>query len=500
MTAVPNRFQQSAHRATKPQLGYLPPHDAAIEQAILGAIMLEAGALPKALAVLTTELSFYDPAHQFIFKAIRALFDAGRPVDQLTVVAQLRDMGVLERAGGAYFVASLTMKANSAAHVEAHCRIVQQFYARREVIATMTRVLQHAYDDTQDELELLTEAEVSLLNLHNSLDSRSVITGADAYDDAFRKLRAAMNNQGSTGVNCGLKSLNTATNGGWQPSDLIILAARPGMGKTAVMLRFATACALDAGQACAIFSMEMPIVQLMERMIVAETGAYTNADLRAGRLFSDEEFNKLYQDAKRLHTDKLLLDDTSGLSIQQLRAKCVRLKAEHDIQLILVDYIQLMKGDQRGNREQEIASITRGLKALAKELNVPVIALAQLSRDVEKRGGEKRPQLSDLRESGSIEQDADAIVFLWRAEYYKLLQDADGNSTENTILFDFAKHRNGAQGEILLGCKISQGRFFELDEEPAFEAVQVGPTKIGGTLPASTEHPRTDDDDQDLPF
>lgn len=481
----------------KDQIGYLPPHDARLEQAILGAMMLEASALPAALGVLSTEQAFYDPNHQFIFKALRTLFNAGKPVDQLTTVAQLREMGVLDRVGGAHYVATLTMKVNSAANVEAHCRIVQQFYARREIIATMTRVLRHAYDDTQDELELVSEAQAALIGLHGTLDTRAVVTGEQAYDDTFRKLRHAMNHQGQTGVNCGIKELTVATSGGWQPSDLIILAARPGMGKTAAMLWFARACALDAGQACAIFSLEMPIVQLMERMIVAETGAYTNSDLRAGRLFSDEEFNKLYQDAKRLHTPKLLLDDTSGLNIQQLRAKAVRLKAEHDIKLVLVDYIQLMKGDQRGNREQEIASITRGLKELAKELNVPVIALAQLSRAVETRGGEKRPQLSDLRESGSIEQDADAILFLWRAEYYKLSQDAEGNSTKDTILFDFAKHRNGALGEIITGCRIGQGRFFELEGLPNYGDVQVGPAVVKlGSLPASTEHKP----DDDLPF
>jgi replicative DNA helicase len=490
------RLAASARRAaTADLIGHLPPHDLRLEQAILGAMMLESAALPSVLSIMATEQVFYHAAHQFIFKAMRALFDNGRPVDQLTVVAQLREMGVLERVGGPFFVANLTLKVNSAANVEYHARLVQQFHARREIIATLTRVLQQAYDNTQDELDLLTEAQTRLIALHGTLDTRAVVTGTAAYDLTFRKLRHAMNHQGRTGVDCGLKELTLATNGGWQPSDLIVLAARPGMGKTAAMLQFARACALDQGDACAIFSLEMPIVQLMERLIVSETGTYTNADLRAGRLFSEEAFNRLYQDAKRLHTDKLLLDDTSGLSIQQLRAKAVRLKAEHDIKLILVDYIQLMKGDQRGNREQEIGSITRGLKELAKELNVPVIALSQLSRSVENRGGEKRPQLSDLRESGSIEQDADAVVFLWRAEYYKITQDADGNSTADTILFDFAKHRNGAQGEIITGCKISQGRFFDLDATPGFGDVQVGPAQIGGPLPQSTF-----DEETDLPF
>jgi replicative DNA helicase len=483
----------------KPQnhLGFLPPHDTHLEQAILGAMMLEADALPAVLGVITTKQAFYEPANQFTFEAIRGLFDKGRPVDQLTVVAELREMGVLERVGGPFFVANLTLKVNSAANVVYHCRVVQQFFARREIIATMTRLLQHAYDETQDELDLLTEAQTSLIALHSTIETKAIVTGTAAYDYAFRKLRHSMDNQGQTGVLCGLKDLNVATNGGWQPSDLIILAARPGMGKTAAMLQFARACALDQGKAVAIFSLEMPFVQLMERMIVSETGNYTNADLRAGRLFSDEEFNRLYQDAKRLRTDKLLIDETSGLSIQQLRAKAVRLKAEHDIHLILIDYIQLMKGDQKSNREQEIASITRGLKALAKELNVPVIALSQLSRAVEQRGGEKRPMLSDLRESGSIEQDADVVVFLWRAEYYKIVQDTDGNSTANTILFDFAKHRNGAVGPVITGCTIQNGRFFEPEALPNFAQAQVGPTAVTlGKLPAA----EFDVDDNEEPF
>jgi replicative DNA helicase len=211
-------------------------------------------------------------------------------------------------------------------------------------------------------------------------------------------------------------------------------------------------------------------------------------------VLTEEAFHQLYENAKRLKSDKLNIDDAPGLSIHQLRAK-----SEHDIKLLLVDYIQLMKGEQKGNREQEIGSIMRGLKELAKELNVPVIALAQLSRDVEKRGGEKRPVLSDLRESGSMEQDADAIVFLWQGEYYGIEEYEDGEATKDTLLFDLAKHRNGALGEVIAGCTIQNGRFFNLKEPTDYADVQVGPAvvKMGG-LPASTEHRR--DDDNDLPF
>ena len=486
------------HTQSKPQLGYLPPHDTALEEAILGAMLMRQSALTLALTMLTTEKAFYSLAHQFIFRALRDLFHRGDAADQATAVQQLRAEGVLERAGGALAVGTLTLKDCGDLKLDTYCRVVQELYAKREVITAGTRLTQLGYDEGQDALDIVTEAQVSLLALHATLDSRPVISGETAYDDTFRKLAEAMKNQGMTGVGTGVRGLNAATSG-WQPSDLVILAARPGMGKTAAMLHFARTAALDFGKACAIFSLEMPIVQLMERMVVSETGSYTNADLRAGRLLDEAAFNTLYQDAKRLRTPKLLIDATSGLSIQQLRAKAVRLKAEHAIQLVLVDYIQLMKGDKGGNREQEIGSITRGLKELAKELNVPVIALSQLSRDVEKRGGEKRPQLSDLRESGSIEQDADTVIFLWRGEYYGIEEYEDGSATADTLLFDIAKNRNGALGEIITGCRISQGRFFDLGPTTDYSEVQVGPAKIGGTLPASTEHKR-EEDDNDMPF
>lgn len=451
----------------KTALGYVAPQDSALEAAILGAMMLQQSALTLVFSIITTEKAFYSLTNQFLFRVMRDLFQRGDTVDQFTVTQQLRANGLLERVGGPYAVASLTLKAPVTLKLDTHCRLVQELYAKREVINAGTRMAQHGYDESQDALELVTEAQVSLLELYATLDSRPVISGETAYDDTFRKLAEAMKNKGLTGVSTGLRELNDATSG-WQSSDLIIMAARPGMGKTAAMLHFARTATLDFDKACAIFSMEMPIVQLMERMIVSETGSYTNADLRAGRLLDIEAFNILYQNARRLRTPKLLIDATSGLSIQQLRAKAVRLKAEHDIQLLMVDYIQLMKGDKGGNREQEIGSITRGLKELAKEINIPVIALSQLSRDVEKRGGEKRPQLSDLRESGSIEQDADAVIFLWRGEYYNIEEYEDGTATANTLLFHIAKNRNGALGEIITGCKISQGRFFDLDAPVSF--------------------------------
>lgn len=478
-------------RSALPTVGHLPPHATDLEAALLGAMMLEAPAVAAVLAILHTEQAFHREPHQFIFRAIRALFAQNEAIDQLTVVHKLRELGLLERVGGAYYVANLTTKINSSAHLEAHCRIVQQFHIRRELIATGTRMAQAGYDQSRDELELLAEAQVQLIALHSGLETRAVVAVADVYDDAFRKLAEDMAKEGLTGVPTGLKDLNHAT-GGWQPSDLVVMAARPGMGKTAAMLHFARVAALDHGQAAAIFSMEMPTLQLVQRMIASEVEGYTNAQLRRGEVAGGaEELNKIYQSALRLKSPKLLIDDTPGLSIHQLRAKCARLKADHDVQLILVDYIQLMKGEQKGNREQEIGSITRGLKEMAKELNVPVLALSQLSRSVETRGGEKRPQLSDLRESGSIEQDADMVIFLWRGEYYGIAEYEDGAATADTILFDVAKQRNGALGPVIAGCSMSRGCFHDLSSGDHLVSLPDAPKAL----------PRSQFDDQnDTPF
>ncbi|GAA4362212.1 replicative DNA helicase [Hymenobacter saemangeumensis] len=483
--------------ATKPNtVGHVPPHAAELEKAVLGAAMLEERATRTVLATFQDEKAFYDLAHQHIFRAMRALASAGKAIDSLTVVAQLRELGVLERVGGAAYVAGLTLRVNSSANLETHCRIVQQYYLRRTVINLGLRLSQHGYDEAADPLDLLSEAQLGLNNVHRSVEGRPVQSAAGVYDAVFAQLLAAVENPGLTGIPTGIRELNTAT-GGWQDSDLVIMAARPGMGKTAAMLHHARTAALDHGKAVAIFSMEMPTEQLITRMIASETGEYTNAELRHGKLRGGaEEVGRLRTLAERLRTDKLLIDDTPGLHIAQLRAKAARLKAEHDIALVLVDYIQLMKGEAKGSREQEIGSISRGLKEMAKELNVPVIALAQLSRDVEKRGGEHRPKLSDLRESGSIEQDADLIIFLWRGEYYDITEYSDGASTANTILYDLAKHRSGAQGEVITGCTMHNGRFFDLGSADAeYASLQVGPTQLGA-LPAS----KFDEPDNDLPF
>jgi replicative DNA helicase len=473
-------------------VGHIPPHNAALEAAILGAAISISSGLRTVLGILPDESAFYVPAHRFIYRAVRQLFADGEAVDTLTLVPALKAAGVLERIGGPVFLAQLSMKADSVAHLDSHCRIVLEYMARRQLIATGTRLMQHGYDEGADALDLLTAAQLELNGLHKGLEARAVQTVASTYDGVFADLLRAVDSPGLTGINTGLRELNEVS-AGWQDSDLIVLAARPGMGKTAALLHFARTCALDLNQAAAIFSMEMPIKQLIQRMVASEVPGYSNSDLRRGNIPGGApQVHTLYEQAKRLRTDKLLIDDTPGLSVFQLRAKAARLKAEHDIKFILVDYIQLMKGDTKG---------TRGLKELAKELNVPVIALSQLSRSVESRGGDKRPQLQDLRESGSLEQDADMVVMLWRGEYYGIEEYADGSPTQDTILFDILKHRNGALGEVIAGCSMKRGTFFdlgagEMEPQEVLEAGDVGPRTVRlGALPASKF-----DDDNDLPF
>jgi replicative DNA helicase len=475
--------------STRPAVGYLPPQALDLEAAVLGAALLEVPA-QRTLLSLLPEQAFYAPAHQLIYRALFALVDAGQPADMLTVVQQLRAHGTLERAGGMAAVAGLTQRINSAAHLEGHCRILLQHYARRVIIAAGSQLQSQGYDEGRDPLQLLGDAQTQLISLHRTLDTRPAQSVADAFDGVFADLAEAVDRKGLTGVPTGLTRLNEAT-GGWQRGDLIVLAARPAMGKTAVMLHAARAAGLDHNAYVALFSLEMPRAQLVQRLVASEVEGYSNSDLRRANLPGGrEQVEHLRHAAGRLKTEghRLLIDDTPGLSMYQLRAKCARLHAEHPLGLIAVDYIQLMKGDTKGNREQEVGSITRGLKELAKELNVPVIALAQLSRAVEQRGGEKRPQLSDLRESGSIEQDADMIVFLWRGEYYKIEEYADGNPTAGTLLLDIAKHRNGNVGEIIVGCKMARGVLYDLGEyAPSEASTSSTPTKSDTQrLPASS--------------
>ncbi len=433
-------------------LGKLPPQALELEEAVLGALMLEKDALTAVIDLLKPQ-SFYKDAHQRIFKAILALFDKSEPIDILTVTQELREQGELEFVGGAYYVTQLTTRVNSAANIEFHARIITEAAIKRDLISISSEVLGRAYEDTTDVFDLLDSTEAKLFEVSESNIRKNFDDMQSLMHKAIKELEAKKSQkEGLTGVPSGFTALDRVTSG-WQPSDLIILAARPAMGKTAFVVSAMRNAAVDFGKGVAIFSLEMSSIQLVNRLISAEA-ELDSEKIKKGNL-ADYEWTQLNHKITRLSQAPIFIDDTPGLSIRELRTKCRRLKAQHDIQMVIIDYLQLMSGNAEGskgggNREQEIASISRALKQLAKELNVPVIALSQLSRAVETRGGDKKPMLSDLRESGSIEQDADMVCFLYRPEYYGITEDEMGNPTLGVGEVIIAKHRNGEVGSVAL--------------------------------------------------
>ncbi|MGI4883563.1 MAG: replicative DNA helicase [Janthinobacterium lividum] len=445
--------------------GKLPPQALELEVAVLGALMLEKDALTSVIDILRPE-SFYKDAHQRIFKAIISLFDKSEPIDQLTVVHELRELGELEACGGAFYVAGLTMKVNSAANVEFHARIITEAAIKRELIRISSEIQRDAYEDTTDVFNLLDQTEQALFEVSESNIRKNFDDMRSLMGKAIKELEEKKNQKdGLTGVPSGFTALDRVTSG-WQPSDLVIIAARPGMGKTAFVVSAMRNAAVEFKRPVAIFSLEMSSLQLVNRLISAE--AELDSDKIKKGTLADHEWQQLNHKITDLSAAPIYIDDTPALSIRELRTKCRRLRSQKDVQLIIVDYLQLMSGNtdgRGGNREQEIASISRALKGIAKELNVPVLALSQLSRSVETRGGDKKPQLSDLRESGSIEQDADMVIFLYRPEYYGLDQDAEGNPTQGMGEVIIAKHRNGSLETVQLKFIGRFTKFADLDSE-----------------------------------
>lgn len=429
-------------------LGKLPPQALDLEEAILGALMLEKNALTAVVDFLRPE-HFYTEQHKEIYNAIIDLFKASEPVDMRTVVAQLRKSGKLELVGGAYYIAELTSKVSSAANIEYHARIIIEMAIKRDLIQIASQIHHDAYEDTTDVFELLDKTEQNIFQISDSNLRKNYDSMKSLMFQATKELQEKRNHKdGLTGIPSGFSRLDRVTSG-WQKSDLVIIAARPGMGKTAFIVSALRNAAVDFSIPVAIFSLEMASLQLVNRLISAEA-ELDSEKIKKGNL-ADFEWQQMVHKTTRLSSAPIFIDDTPALSILELRAKCRRLKAEHNIQMIVVDYLQLMKGEAgSGNREQEIASISRALKGIAKELSVPVIALSQLSRGVETRGGDKRPQLSDLRESGSIEQDADIVMFLYRPEYYKITVDEEGMPTQGMAEVIIAKHRNGSLENVKL--------------------------------------------------
>lgn len=446
------RLSDRKPRASYPEmeLGKVPPQAVDFEEAVLGAMLLDKDAVTTVIEILKPE-SFYTDGHQVIFEAMANLFNESKPIDLLTVTERLRTTGKLEIAGGAFYVTELTSKVGSSAHVEVHARIIAEKYIMRELIKISNQVIKDAYDETTDVFDLLDRAEQNLFNITENHLKSSYSSMSNLLSQAINEIEKLGNQDNQiTGVESGFDDLDRIT-AGWQSSDLIIVAARPGMGKTSFTLSLARNAAVIGKKPVAFFSLEMSNLQLVNRLISAET-ELESEKLRKGSLKS-HEWQQLINKVGALSEAPIFIDDTPGINIFELRAKCRRLKMQHDIQLIIIDYLQLMSGTSEGknsNREQEISNISRSLKSIAKELNVPIIALSQLNRSVETRGGDKRPQLSDLRESGAIEQDADMVTFIYRPEYYQIMQDADGNSTEGIAEIILAKHRNGALATVPL--------------------------------------------------
>ena len=432
------------------ELGKLPPQALDLEESVLGALMLEKEALTNIIDILKPE-NFYKDAHKEIYQAIIDLFNNSQPIDLLTVTNQLKKNGTLDIVGGSYYVTKLTTRVNSASNIEFHSRIILEQSIKRELINISSKVQKDAYEDTIDVFDLLDQTEQSLFDVSESHIRKNYKKIKNLMKEAIDELETKKEKKdGITGVPSGFIDLDTITSG-WQPSDLVIVAGRPSMGKTAFVLSLIRNASIDHNLPMGIFSLEMSSLQLVNRLISSE--AELDSDkIRKGNL-KDYEWQQLLHKTDLLQKAPIFIDDTPALSILELRAKARRLKSQHDIQCIIVDYLQLMTseyGKTSGNREQEIASISRSLKAVAKELNIPVIALSQLSRAVETRGGDKRPVLSDLRESGSIEQDADMVMFIYRAEKYDITEDEDGESTIGVAELLLRKNRNGPTGKVKL--------------------------------------------------
>ncbi len=458
--------------------GKLPPQAPELEEAVLGAIMLEKEKMAEVLEIIQSEECFYVDAHQKIYGAIRRLFDKGMPVDLLTVTDELRRSNELDLIGGAYYLTRLTMSVVTSAHVEAHARIVMEKFIQRELIRISGQVINEAYEDSTDVFDLLDKAESSLYEITDKHLRKNYKSLHEVLIKTVQEIEEATHRKSDlTGVPSGYLALDRLTSG-WQKTDLIILAARPAVGKTAFCLNLALNAALHHPDPypVAFFSLEMGAGQLVKRLLAAVTEV-TMDSITKGRM-EQHEFVQMTKRMTKLASAPLYLDDQAALNIFELRAKARRLKQKHDIKLIIIDYLQLMQGsvNQGGNREQEISKISRDLKALAKELEIPIIALSQLNRSVESRKESKVPQLSDLRESGAIEQDADMVMFLYRPEYYGIHNDEMGQPMEGETHIHIAKHRNGSTDTVKVRFIKEYQKFVDLPDEGGFGG-------FGGDMP-----------------
>ena len=484
------------------EMGKIPPQAIDLEEAVIGAMLIDKKGVDEVIDILQPE-AFYKEANQHVFSAIHELFETSEPIDLLTVSARLRKMGLLEKVGGDFYLVQLSKKVSTSAHIEFHARIILQKYIQRSLIKISNEIIDNAYKESIDVFDLLDEAESKLYDVTQGNIKKSSESAQNLVIQAKKRIEDIAKRDGLSGVATGFEKLDALTSG-WQPSDLIIIAARPGMGKTALTLSMARNIAVTKNIPVAFFSLEMSSVQLITRLISSETGL-SSEKLRTGKLAS-HEWEQLNVKVGDLERAPLFIDDTPSLSIFDLRAKARRLSSQHGIKLIIVDYLQLMTAgtsNKTGNREQEISTISRNLKALAKELDIPVIALSQLSRAVETRGGTKRPLLSDLRESGAIEQDADIVSFIYRPEYYGIDEwdDDERTSSEGQAEFIVAKHRNGGLDNIRLKFIGHLGKFDNLEN---FESPFEFQSKMNEASINTTSLPNPNDafgeEDDDMPF
>ena len=474
-------------RTTQPQTfieqGKLPPQALDMEAAVLGALMLEQDAATNAIDIVKPDY-FYKPENRTIFEAIYQLFNESQPIDILTVTNKLRENGKLEEIGGAYYISQLTNRVASTANTETYARIVEQNYIKRELIRISADITRNAYDETVDVIDTLDSAEKDLLAIGEQSFKTNYSDMGTLVHRAIEEVKSARSHEDGISANAvpsGFASLDRITNG-FQRSTLIILAARPAMGKTAFALSIARNIAVQQKKAIAFFSLEMSDMELVTRLISSEAGLNAQK-LKTGNL-QEYEWTQLMTKTDALSKAPIFIDDSAALNMFELRAKCRRLKQKHDIQMVFVDYLQLMQGsaDTRGNREQEISKISRQLKALAKELRIPVFAMSQLSRAVETRGNSKRPQLSDLRESGAIEQDADVVMFIHRPEIYGITEDERGNSTLGMADILLEKHRSGPTGVARLKFIKEFAKF----DNPDYSDTLVGTFSQGDSIAPNT--------------
>lgn len=458
-------------------VGKVPPNASEIEEAVLGALLLEKDAIYRVFDVLQPE-AFYKEAHQHIFKAIVELSSENEPVDMVSVIEKLRRNKKLEAAGGDYYITQLTYRISSIAHLEHHAKLVAEKFIQRELIRVTGQIQQRAFDEATDVVDLIDFSENEIYKVAEGNIKKQTLPISSIVEDALDQIEAASKNKNElSGIPSGFTELDRLTSG-WQKSDLIIMAARPSMGKTAFALNIARNVALS-NNPIAFFSLEMSAIQLVKRMISTEA-EIEQSSIKSGNL-EDWQWQQLESRLPKLSDAPLFIDDTPGLSIFELRAKCRRLAREHGIGMIIIDYLQLMNAAGQASREQEVSVISRSLKSIAKELDVPVLALSQLNRSVTSRQGEKRPMLSDLRESGAIEQDADIVLFIHRPEALGITEYDDGTSSIGMADIIIAKHRNGATDDVRMRFEGQYARFSDAEATGLVDNPEVNASVIKGS-------------------